>query len=493
MREQKDVPSNLKELVANMVYVGILAQSIGIDLEKIKWRWNSTSKARQKPIDLNFNVVQVAAEWAKNNLEKKDPYFVEPHRRPDHDRRQHRRRAGLDLRRGAVCGLVSDYPGLEPGRSPERIPAAMRKSEDGKNTFAVIQAEDELAAIGMCVGAGFLRPARPDLHLRAGHEPDDRVRRAGLLRRSADRHLGRAAHGAQHRPAHAHLAGRPDLCPNMGHGDIDSLILLPGSINECFEFGWRAFDIAERIQTPVYVLSDLDLGMNQWMTEPFTSIPTADGPRQGAVGRRPGKTRRELGPLQGCTDGDGIPYRTLPGNTHPLSAPTSLRGTGHTPEARYSEEPDVWVANMERLKKKYETAKQYLPAPVIANRRGRKIRHHCLRLDRPGRRGARLKLERDHGLKSDTCACAAYPSPRKSATLSAHERVYVIDLNRDGQYQQLLVENTPNTPPAWSIAFNDGLPPPRAGFAPHPGKGGKLNEPTTPHGRRACAKSTAPD
>ncbi len=149
----------------------------------------------------------------------------------------------------------------------------------------------------------------------------------------------------------------------MGHGDTQQIILLPGGVDECFEFGWRAFDIAEQLQSPVFVLSDLDMGMNQWMSKPF-QYP--DQPMQR------GKVlwEKDLEELKGNwgryldKDGDGIPYRTVPGNKHPASA-YFTRGTGHDEQARYTEDADVWKRMMDRLKKKYKTARKYVPAPVL--------------------------------------------------------------------------------------------------------------------------------
>ncbi len=335
----------------------------------------------------------------------------------------------------------------------------LRRTPEGKNTFAVVQAEDELAAIGMCVGAGWagLRAmtstSGPGMSLMTEYAGLAYFAEVPLVIWDVQR-MGPST-GLPTRTSQGDVA----FVANMGHGDIDSLILLPGSIKECFEFGWRAFDIAERLQTPVYVLSDLDFGMNQWMSEPFEYPDTP-------MDRGKVLWEEDLERIKGDwgryrdVDGDGIPYRTLPGNTHPASA-YFARGTGHTPEARYSEEPDVWVAKMARLKKKYETAKAYLPRAVIQEVEGAHFGIIAFGSTHPAVEEARARLEREHGLKSDYLRLRAIPFTEDvSQFIAEHERVYVVEINRDGQLQQLLsIKHPEHATRLISIAYSDGLPP----------------------------------
>lgn len=462
VRANAEIPSNLRDLVANMVYVGILAQMIGIDQSKIEMALKFHFKNKEKPVALNMSMVKAGAEWAAANLTKSDPYFVEALGKTE----------GLIMADGnTAAALGSIYGGVQfvgwypitPASSlaesmNEFLPQ-LRKTEDGKNTFAVIQAEDELAAIGMCVGAGWsgLRAmtstSGPGMSLMTEYAGLAYFAEVPIVIWDVQR-MGPST-GLPTRTSQGDLA----FVANMGHGDIDSLILLPGSVNECFEFGWRAFDIAERIQTPVYVLTDLDFGMNQWMTEPF-NYPDTPMDRGKVLWE---EDLEKVGANWGRykdVDGDGIPYRTLPGNTHPLSA-YFTRGTGHTPEARYSEEPDVWVANMERLKAKYETAKQYLPKPVVYKVEKAGFGIIAYGSTEPAVEEARAQLEKEHGLKSDYLRLRALPFTREvSDFIAAHERVYVIDLNRDGQLQQLLaIKHPEHATRLISIAYNDGLPP----------------------------------
>jgi len=462
VRSNPDIPANLRDLVANMVYVGILAQMIGIDQAKIEMALKFHFKNKERPVSLNMSMVKAGAEWAAANLTKHDPFYVEPSNKTD----------GLIMADGnTAAALGAIYGGVQFAAWYPITPASslaeslneylpqLRRTEEGKNTFAVVQAEDELAAIGMCVGAGWagLRAmtstSGPGMSLMTEYAGLAYFAEVPLVIWDVQR-MGPST-GLPTRTSQGDLA----FAANMGHGDIDSLILLPGSINECFEFGWRAFDLAERLQTPVYVLSDLDFGMNQWMSEPF-KYPDVPMDRGKIL------WEEDLERIKGDwgryrdVDGDGIPYRTLPGNTHPLSA-YFTRGTGHTPEARYSEEPDVWVANMERLKKKYETAKEYLPRSIVLQTEGAKFGIIAYGSTDPAVEEARARLEREHGLKSDYLRLRAMPFTREvSEFIASHERVYVVEMNRDGQLQQLLsIKHPEHATRLIPVAFNDGLPP----------------------------------
>jgi len=461
MREQKDVPSNLKDLVANMVYVGILAQSIGIDLEKIKAALEFHFKGKQKPIDLNFNVVQAAADWARKNLEKKDPYFVEPMSKTD----------GLIMTDGNTAGaLGSIYGGVQftawypitPASSlaeelVEYLPQ-LRKREDGKNSYAVVQAEDELAAIGMAIGAGWagLRAmtstSGPGLSLMTEFAGLAYYGEVPVVIWDVQR-VGPST-GLPTRTSQGDLT----FTHYMGHGDTEQVILLPGTVNECFEFGWRAFDIAEHMQTPVFVLSDLELGMNQWMTEAFTYPDTP-------MDRGKVLWEEDLEKLKGDwgryrdVDGDGIPYRTLPGNKYPGSA-YFMRGTGHNENARYSEDAATWARMMDRIKKKYRNAAKFIPEPIIEKTEGATIGLIAFGSTEPAIREARHQLKTEAGLKSDSMRIRGVPfTDDVQKFIESHEHNYVIEMNRDGQmYQLLLVEYPQLANKLTSVAFNDGLP-----------------------------------
>ena len=461
MRDQNDVPSNLKNLVANMVYVGILAQMIGIDLEKVKMALEFHFKGKQKPIDLNFNVVKAAAAWAFENLKKKDRYYVEPIDKTH----------GLIMTDGNTAGaLGSIYGGVQflgwypitPASSLaeaviEFLPK-LRKRDDGKNTYAVVQAEDELSAIGMSIGAGWagLRSmtstSGPGLSLMTEFAGLAYYAEVPVVIWDVQR-VGPST-GLPTRTGQADLT----FTHYMGHGDTEQVILLPGTVNECFEFGWKAFDVAEHMQTPVFVLSDLELGMNQWMTEPFEYPDTP-------MDRGKVLWEEDLEKLNGVwarykdVDGDGIPYRTLLGNKHPDSA-YFTRGTGHDENARYSEDSDTWVKMMDRIKYKYHNAAKFVPKPVIEKQVDATIGLIAFGSTEPAIREARFQLETDEGIKSDSMRIRGIPfSAEVEEFIQSHDHNYVIEMNRDGQMYQLILTEYPHLAgKLTSVAFNDGLP-----------------------------------
>jgi 2-oxoglutarate ferredoxin oxidoreductase subunit alpha len=326
-----------------------------------------------------------------------------------------------------------------------------------KNTFAVIQAEDELAAIGMAVGAGWagLRAmtstSGPGLSLMTEYAGLAYFAEIPVVIWDVQR-VGPST-GLPTRTAQCDLT----FVNFIGHGDTQQIILLPGSVNECFEFGWKAFDIAERIQSPVFVLSDLDFGMNQWMTHPFKypDLPMDRGKVfwEGDLDRLNGEWVRYKD-----VDGDAIPYRTVLGNRHPRAAYFS-RGTGHDDYARYSEDNQVWHDLLERLKRKYETARKYVPEPVIEIQKGARIGVIAFGSTEPAIQEACSQLA-EQGIKIDFLRLRAIPfSSQVGDFIRLHERSFVVEMNRDGQLHQLLsLEYVQDAMKLKSIAYTDGLP-----------------------------------
>jgi len=458
--KESDAPSSLRNYVANMVYVGILAQLLGIDLERIKQALEFHFKGKQKPIDLNFGLVKSAAHWAAENLDKNDSYQVEPMEATD----------GLIMSDGnTAAALGSIYGGMNfiawypitPATSlveelEEYLPQLRKDSETGKKTYAVVQAEDELAAIGMAVGAGWagLRAmtstSGPGLSLMTEFAGLAYYSEVPLVVWDIQR-VGPST-GLPTRTSQGDLA----MVYYLGHGDTQNVILLPGSISECFEFGWKAFDLAERLQWPIFVLSDLDFGMNQWMSEPFTypdqPIDRGKVLWEEDLERLSGKWARYKD-----TDGDGITYRTIPGNKHPKSA-WFARGTGHDEYAVYTEDGDEYERNMARLKKKFETAKQLVPKPVIETMKDADIGIIAYGSTLPAVKEARHYLAQN-GLKTDLLQLRAVPfTDEVTEFIYNHERSYVVEMNRDGQLHQLLsLEYAPVCAKLTSVAHLDGL------------------------------------
>jgi len=459
--KEANVPQNLRNYVGNMVYVGVLSHILGIDIDKIYQALDFHFKSREKPIELNFGIVKAAHEWAANNLVKKDPYRVEL---MDATNNMIMADGNTAAAIGSIYGgvhFVAWYP-ITPASSLaetiyEFLPKLRKDPDTGKNTFAVVQAEDELAAIGMAIGAGWggLRAmtstSGPGLSLMTEYLGLGYFAEVPVVVWDVQR-VGPST-GLPTRTSQGDLI----FTAFMGHGDTQLVILLPGSINECFEYGWKSFDLAERLQTPVIVLSDLDFGMNQWMAQPFEYPDTP-------VDRGKILWEEDLERVNGewarykDIDGDGIPYRTVPGNRHP-SAAYFARGTGHDENARYSEDSEDWHDLLERLKMKYEYSRNLVPKPVIEIQDGAEVGIIAFGSTEPAIREA-LHLFSQRGMKADFLRLRSIPfTAEVDEFVRNHERIYIVELNRDGQLKMLLTIEYPE----WatkliSLAHTDGLP-----------------------------------
>ncbi len=459
---ESGAPSSLRDYVANMVYVGILAQMLGIDLDKIYQAISFHFKGKTKPIEMNWEVVQASANWAAQNLEKTDPFGVEPmDATTDYIMADGNTAAALGSIFGGVQ-FVSWYP-ITPASSlaeslAEYLHLLRKDPETGKNTFGVVQAEDELAAIGMAIGAGWsgLRAmtstSGPGLSLMTEYAGLGYYSEVPIVVWDVQR-VGPST-GLPTRT----MQGDLNFVYFMGHGDTNQVILLPGTVSECFEFGWKSFDIAERLQTPVFVLSDLDLGMNNWMTRPF-QYPDKPMDRGKVLWEEDLKKLNGQWGRYKDVDGDGIPYRTLPGNRHPQAA-YMTRGTGHDEYAHYTEDPDEWHNMMERLKRKFETACKYVPAPIFDLMDGAEIGLIGFGSTEAAILEARHQLHKTRGIKTDFMRVRALPFPDEVGEfIRSHPRNYVVELNRDGQMHQLLSLDYPDVVvKLHSLAYHDGLP-----------------------------------
>ena len=461
VRSDPNVPADYRDLVGNMVYVGVLAHMIGIDLEMIRAALEFHFKGKQKPIDMNFNTVKAGAEWAKNNLEKKDNFYLEP---MDKTKGMIMADGNTAAAIGSVFGGVQFaawYP-ITPASSlaealNDYLPM-LRKREDGKHTYAVLQAEDELAALGMAVGAGWsgLRSmtstSGPGLSLMTEFAGLAYYAEVPVVIWDVQR-IGPST-GLPTRTSQGDLS----FTYFIGHGDSQSVILLPGDVFECFEFGWKAFDVAERVQTPVFVLSDLDMGMNQWMSKPF-EYPNTPMDRGKVI------WEKDLEELKGNwgryldKDGDAIPYRTVPGNAHPMSS-YFTRGTGHDENARYTEDSGMWLKNMDRLKRKHDTAQRYVPAPVTHKRAGATVGIISYGSTEAAILEAIHQLDIEHGIKADFMRVRAVPFTQEVTDfVNQYDQVFVVEMNRDGQLNQILTIEYPQKAPYFkSVAYGDGMP-----------------------------------
>lgn len=461
VRADTSIPNDFRDLVGNMIYVGALAHMINIDLEMIHMALSFHFKGKQKPIDMNFNMVKAGVEYAKNNFEKKDPFYLEA---MDATKDLIMSDGNTAAAIGSIFGgiqFAAWYP-ITPASSLaesviDYLPM-LRKREDGKKTYAVIQAEDELAALGMAIGAGWsgLRAMTSS----SGPGISLMTEFAGLAYYSEVpvviwdiQRIGPST-GLPTRTSQADLT----FVYSIGHGDTQSIILLPGTLDECFEFGWKSFDIAERLQTPVFVLSDLDIGMNQWMSKPF-QYPDVPMDRGKVL------WEKDLEEIKGNwgryldKDGDGIPYRTIPGNKHPSSA-YFTRGTGHDEYARYTEDSEVYIRNMERLKKKFESAKNFMPKPVLREVKGAEVGILAFGSTENAILEAQHLLDKEHGIKSDFLRLRAIPfTSEVTKFIEKHNQIMVVEQNRDGQLYKILLAEYPQYSMKFkSVAFHDGLP-----------------------------------
>jgi 2-oxoglutarate ferredoxin oxidoreductase subunit alpha len=461
MVRDSTTPPNIRDYIANMVYVGVLARIVGIDMEQIYKALDFHFKGKEKPIELNWVMVKTAFDWAAANLPKTDAYSVKVMNKTD----------GYIMADGnTAAALGALYGGLQfaawypitPATSlaetlNEFVPVFRKDPVTGKNTCVVLQAEDELAAIGMVVGAGWsgLRAMTstpgPGLSLMVEYVGLAYFAEVPVVIWDVQR-IGPST-GLPTRTSQGDLM----LAYHMGHGDVRHVILFPGSVTECFELGWKAFDIAERLQTPVIVLSDLDFGMNQWMTKPF-AYPDTPMDRGKVLWEDDLQKMDEKWGRYLDVDGDGIPYRTLPGNKLPNAA-YFARGTGHDEYAGYSEEPDVWENNLMRLRRKVEGNLNRLPRPVIRQVEGASISiiSYGSTLDAIDEAMDTLA---NQGYKVDHLRVRSLPaSDEVKEFVRAHERNYVVELNRDGQLHQILQLEIPDRNLSLiSLSHQDGLP-----------------------------------
>ncbi|GIW25493.1 2-oxoacid:acceptor oxidoreductase subunit alpha [Meiothermus sp.] len=453
-----DVPVKRKPYIANMAYVGVVAWMLGVPLEVVEDALGAQFDYRQKLVESNLQVVRRAHEWATQNLRKQDPYRLEPMNKTEGLIVMTGNEAGA---LGAVFGGVSVaawYP-ITPSTSfmdalREFLPK-LRKDENGQPTYTVIQAEDELAAAGIVMGAGWAgaraltSTSGPGISLMAefvGYGYFTEIPAVIWDIQRVGPSTGLPTRTSQ---------GDVSFAYTLGHGDTKHPVLFPSSIEECFEFGWKSLDLAEQLQTPVFVLSDLDLGMNNWMGKPF-EYP--DQPLQrGKV-----LSAEQLEALGGFArykdvDGDGIPYRTLPGTPHPMAA-YFTRGSGHNEQAQYSERPDDWEHNMARLARKFDTARRLVPTPAIEHNPSAKVGIIAYGTTRYAIEEARDRLARQ--LPTSFLRLKALPINQEVRDfVAAHERVYVIELNRDGQMHGILLSELPEYAHRLrSIAHLDGLP-----------------------------------
>jgi len=432
--------SRLRKLLTNMIYVGIVAERLGIERDEIVTAITKQFKGKQKAIDPNVAAIDKGMAYALENLPAQHRWRIE----------RMNATAGkiiIDGNAAAAIGamfggvtVVTWYPITPSSSLCESLIDYMKEHRigpDGKATFAIVQAEDELAAMGMVLGAGWA--GARSLTSTSGPGISLMAEFAGLgyfaelpgviwdIQRVGPS-TGLPTRTAQGDILEVHY---------LSHGDTQHIALIPCSVAECFDFAGEALDLAEMFQTPIFVLSDLDLGMNNHMSDPFT-YPTKPY-RRGKV--LSAAQLEELGGKWGRyldVDGDGIPYRTLPGTDH-LMASYFTRGSGHDTHARYSEKPADYKATVDRLAKKFQTAKQFVPQPVIDRRPNAKIGFIAYGTTDIALEESRYQLRNEHGVETSYLRLRALPfTDDVKAFVEDHDRVYVVEQNRDGQMGDLL-------------------------------------------------------
>ena len=461
MRQTK-VPSAFRKQVENMTYVGAVAQLFDIPLDLIYDVLLANFKGKVKVAAMNHNVVKLAYDWTADNIVKTDPYRFEYMDGADGKIMMTGNDAGA---LGAVFGgvnVVAWYP-ITPSTSfVDGIIGfrGLRQNDSQENTIAIVQAEDELAAAGIVVGAGWAggrsltSTSGPGISLMAEFAGLAYFAEIPAVFWNITR-MGPST-GLPTRTSQGDLL----FTHFLGHGDSRQICLLPGNLKEAFEFGWKSFDISEDLQTPVFVVSDLDLGMNNWLSDPFDypDKPISRGKVLDANALQEfidehGKWGRYMD-----VDGDGIAYRTLPGTDHRFAA-YFARGTGHDEMAVYSERSDDWVENMTRLRLKMDTARDMLPQPIIDNGGSADIGIITFGTNEDAIREARDWLAND-GIKTNYLRVRALPlASSVSDFIDAHKSVFVIENNFDGQLTQLIrLEHPENVSHVRPLALGDGLP-----------------------------------
>ncbi len=429
----------LRRLVVNMIYVGVLAELIGIAEEEIERALDAQLGRKPKALELNHRAVRAGWEWAKANLEKRDPYRLE---RMSATQGKILIDGNAAAALGAMFGGVTVatwYP-ITPSSSlvESLIGYLQRYRKDpstGKTTYAVVQAEDEIAAIGMVLGAGWAgaramtSSSGPGLSLMA--EFTGYAYYAEIPAVVWDIQRVGPSTGLPTRTAQGDI----QFIYALSHGDTRHVVLLPSSVADCYDFGMRAFDLAERLQTPVFVLSDLDLGMNNWMSEPFP-YPEQPWDRGKVLGDAELEKLSKFERYRDV-DGDGIPYRTLPGARDPRGV-YFTRGSGHDEAARYTESPEVYSRVMDRLARKHDTARTLVPAAVVEDEDRADVGILAFGSTHWAIVEARDQLAAEE-VRTGYLLLRALPfSPQVARFVAKYPRIYVVEQNRDGQMAALL-------------------------------------------------------
>ena len=456
----RSISPKMAKLMANMYYVGALAHILKIDQKAIEAAVSNQFGGKEKAIEWNLQAIAEGKAYAEENWDYESEFMAESREKdPNTFLIEGNEATGL----GAIYGginMLSWYPITPSSSVAESIISwipKLREAEDGGATCAVVQAEDELAAAGMVLGAGWAGgrgmtcTSGPGISLMSEF--------IGLFYFSEvpgviwDVNRVGPSTGLPTRTQQGDLS----MLYEASHGDTQHIVLIPGTVDECFEFGWRAFDYADRFQTMVFGFGDLDLGMNRWSTAGF-EYPDIPMDRGKVI-----RTQEQMDAISNYgryrdVDGDGIAYRTLPGSG---LDPILYRGTGHDEDGIYSEDPQVYHATMERLKRKIDGARDLLPAPIIRVEKVKTLgiifygsmENTIVEID---------DMLEETGLSVSTCRVRALPYHSDvESFIEEHDRIIVLEINRDGQLFGILRKELPVRllTKLQSVAYSDGLPP----------------------------------
>jgi 2-oxoglutarate ferredoxin oxidoreductase subunit alpha len=436
------IPSEtLRKQLANMIYVGVVAGVLGIPWEALEHAVRRQFLSKPKAVQVNLDAIKVGLDHWQDNFSKQDAYRLEPMTGVVEGKVlvEGNQAAALGALMGGVT-VAAWYPITPSSSLCEYLIAYADRfrvdAKTGEKRIAVVQAEDELAAVGMAIGAAWAgaramtSTSGPGISLMAEFAGLAYYAEVPVVIFDIQR-IGPST-GLPTRTSQGDVA----FAYTLSHGDTKHLVLLPGTVDECYEFGRDAFDYADRFQTPVFVLSDLDLGMNLWMTPAF-HYPDKPFDRGKVL------SKEDLERLAGDwaryqdVDGDGVTYRTLPGTDHP-AAGFFTRGSGHDEHARYTENAGAYARNMDRLNRKFETARKALPPPVVDESVKSPVGLIAFGSTHVAVLEARERLA-ESGRTFDYLRIRALPlSSEVAEFVRRHERVYVVEQNRDGQMFDLI-------------------------------------------------------
>jgi len=451
-----------RQLFKNIIYVGALASLLGIDVAEVEKLVSEQFRGKDKLIPPNLEALHMGRDYAEAHLKGSIGLQI---RRADAVGERIFLEGNDAAALGAVYGgatVAAWYP-ITPSTS---LAEAFAKHchrfrtdpETGQNRFAIVQAEDELSSIGVVIGAAwngaraFTATSGPGISLM--QEFIGLAYFAEVPAVIFDVQRGGPSTGMPTRTQQSDIL----ISAYASHGDTKHVLLFPEDPRECFEFGALSFDLADRLQTPIFVMLDLDIGMNEWLCEPLAWDDGHNLDRGKVLTAEELEAGREFGRYVDL-DGDGIPYRTYPG-THPTKGAFFTRGTSRDRYARYTEEGSAYVDNMQRLLRKFETAKDLVPKPVRRN------------AERPTRFGAiyfgsttpamheAIAVLEAQGIDLNLLRVRAFPfSDEVINFVLEHEEVFLVEQNRDAQLRTLLINEGAIDPARIiSVLHFDGTP-----------------------------------